>query len=211
MPRMKDMILGLVLCAVFSGCSFLEASGEAVGVLGKAAWEGGKAVGNVVYTGTSMAGQTANQTNKTLSRPSGDLDPSPKARLAAGRTAVPLIQEGKSYYVRVKLNDKVWGRFLLDTGASAMQISGAMARKLKVRAHSGQTIPVSLAGGAVVPGKLVILKKVQLGDASVENVRAIVLEGDNLGLRDGLLGMSFLENFVFQVDARHGELILDQR
>jgi clan AA aspartic protease (TIGR02281 family) len=194
-----------------SGCTFLEASGEAVGVVGKVAWAGTKAVGGAVYTGTSMAGQTANQTNKTLTREEVRRDPASRARLKGGKTAVPLVQEGKSYYVRVKLNDKAWGKFLVDTGASALQISGAMARKLKVRPERGRTIPVSLAGGAMVAGKIVILKKVQLGDATVENVKAIVLEGDTLGLRDGLLGMSFLENFVFQIDAKRGELILDRR
>ena len=203
-------LLALLACLwLFSGCSFLEASGEAVGVIGKAALAGGKAVGDVVYTGTSMAGQTANQTNKTLTRPDR-LYAAAKVNLP-GRVVVPLIREGTSYYVRVKLNDRVWGKFLVDTGASAMHISSAMARKLNVKVKRGQAVPVTLAGGVMAEGRLVILNKVQLGDASVEDVRALVLEGDSLGLRDGLLGMSFLENFVFQIDARKGELVLERR
>jgi clan AA aspartic protease (TIGR02281 family) len=131
--------------------------------------------------------------------------------LSGERTVVPLIKEGKSFYVRVKLNDKLWGRFLVDTGASALQISGAMAKKLKLRVEQGPPIPVALAGGAMVAGRLVVLSSVRIGDASVENVRAIVLEGDNNGLRDGLLGMSFLENFVFQIDTQRSELVLKKR
>ena len=198
------------LLSALNGCTFLDATGDAVGVVGKVGWEAGKAVGSAVYTGTSMAGQTANQANKTMSRESPRSDRPVKARLS-GRTVIPLIKEGKSFYVRVKLNDKLWGRFLVDTGASAMQISTAMAKKLKVRPERGQTIPVSLAGGAMVAGHLVVLQKVQLGDATVENVRAIVLDGDSQGMRDGLLGMSFLENFVFQIDVKRGELVLQKR
>jgi clan AA aspartic protease (TIGR02281 family) len=205
----------LVVCAVcgvaLSGCTFLEASGDAVGVVGKVAWTGTKAIGSAVYTGTSMAGQTANQANKTVSSPSKRTDRPTKVMLSGERTVVPLIKEGKSFYVRVKLNDKLWGRFLVDTGASALQISGAMAKKLKLRAEKEQTNPVMLAGGAMVAGRLVVLSSVRIGDASVENVRAIVLQGDNNGFRDGLLGMTFLENFVFQIDTKRNELILNKR
>jgi Predicted aspartyl protease len=200
-----------LLLSALCGCAVIEVSGEAVGVLGKAAWAGTKAVGGMVSTGASMAGQTAQQTNETMTRPSQSVSKQARGTLASGQTRVPLIREGKSYFVRVKLNDKVWGRFLLDTGASAMQISGAMARKLKVKPERGKVIPVTLAGGAMVAGRPVVLKKVQVGEAAVENVVAIVLEGDQQGLRDGLLGMSFLENFVFQMDTVRSELILERR
>ncbi|NTV28607.1 MAG: clan AA aspartic protease [Candidatus Omnitrophica bacterium] len=200
--------LVLLIC---SGCTFLEATGEAVGVVGKAGWTAGKAIGGAVYTGTSMAGQTANQANRTISRPADKPDKKAHATLSSGRTVIPLIKEGKSYFVRVKLNDKLWGKFMLDTGASALQISGAMAKKLRVRVERGEAIPVILAGGAQVAGRVVVLDKVQLGDAAVDNVRAVVLDGDRMGLRDGLLGMSFLENFVFKIDTKREELILEQR
>lgn len=200
-----------LILLVCGGCTFLEATGEAVGVVGKAGWRAGKAIGGVVYTGTSMAGQTAGQANRNVSGPAQPPARAPRAVLSGSRTTVPLIKEGKSFYVRVKLNDKVWGKFLLDTGASAMQISSAMARKLKLKADRDSLIPVTLAGGAQVAGRLVNLKKVQLGGAEVDDVRAVVLEGDQLGLRDGLLGMSFLENFVFQIDTKREELILEKR
>jgi clan AA aspartic protease (TIGR02281 family) len=127
------------------------------------------------------------------------------------RSVVPLIREQKSFFVRVKLNDKLWGKFLLDTGASALQISGKMARRLKVDLSQAQVVPVTLAGGAMVKGKIVTLKSVQIGGVELTNVQAIVLERDNMDLRDGLLGMSVLEHFVFQIDTQSGELILEER
>ena len=199
----------LFMAIIFSGCALLEATGEAVGVVGKAGWAATKAVGNVVYTGTSMAGQTANQTNKNMSR--GPSKKVPTVSMDGNKIIVPLEREGTSYFVQLKLNDKVSARFLLDTGASAMQVSRAMAKKLKLKAEKGKTVPVMLAGGGYVRGRVVEIAQVAIGAAKVHNVKAIVLDQDNLGLKDGLLGMSFLENFVFSMDTKKGEMILEKR
>jgi clan AA aspartic protease (TIGR02281 family) len=207
----KNILLTLLFSLAFGGCAALDVAGEAVGVVGKVAWGGAKAVGGAVYTGTSMAGQTANQANKTAMRSSPAASDPLKTTMSKDRVVVPLIQEGKSYLVRLKLNDKVWGKFLVDTGASAMHISQAMAQKLKAKPERGQMVPVQLAGGRMVAGRVVVLKKVQIGEALVENAKAIVLDQDNMGLRDGLLGMTFLENFVFSLDTKKGELILERR
>jgi len=207
-PRGARLTVACCLLAM-TGCSFLEASGTAVGVVGKVGWEAGKAVTNVVWTGTQMAGQTANQANKTLTKPSAPRD---KAPIVEGERAVIYLQkEGKSYFVRARINGTIWGRFLLDTGASAVQISKSMARRLNISHKKSQAVPVTLAGGGMVAGRLVVLDEVHLGDVAVHNVKAIVLDYENDQTSDGLLGMSFLENFVFQIDAKHNELILTKR
>lgn len=191
------------------GCAVLEATGEAVGVVGKAAWTGTKAVGSVVYTGTSMAGQTANQTNKTISR--SDKKREKPLEIEGDRAVIPLQREGNSYFVRAKINNELWGRFLLDTGASAVQVSQKMARRLKIDRKKSQAIPVTLAGGGKVAGRLVELDELNLGGVKVKNVKAIILDYENAQSSDGLLGMSFLENFVFQIDTVKNELILERR
>jgi len=198
------LIIGL------AGCALLEATGEAVGVIGKAGWTAAKAVGGAGYTGSSMAGQTANQTNKTMTRDSGKVNVS-TVSMDGRRTIVPLERDGKSFFVRLKLNNKASARFMLDTGASAVQVSRAMARKLKLKAQRGQAIPVQLASGGYVRGHVVDINEVAIGPAKVHNVKAIVLDRDNLGVNDGLLGMSFLENFIFSIDTQKGQLILEKR
>ena len=200
----------LLLCVLgVCGCAVMEATGEAAGVVGKAAWEGTKAVGSLVYTGTSMGGQTANQANKTLIRSSGIS--ASTISMNKDRVVVPLEREGKSFFVRLKLNSNMSGRFLLDTGASALQISRAMLKKLKLKEERAKTVPVMLAGGGYVRGHLVEINEVAIGEAKVHRVKAIVLDQDNLGVSDGLLGMSFLENFIFSIDTKKGELILEKR
>ena len=195
---------------LLSGCAFLEAAGEAVGVVGKAGWTATKVVGGAVYTGTSMAGQTANQTNKTLARDLGKSKVS-TVSMDGKRVVVPLEREGKSFFVRLKLNNAAPSRFMLDTGASAMQVSRAMASKLKLKVRRAQTVPVMLASGGYVRGHVVDINEVAIGPAKVHNVKAIVLDQDNMGVNDGLLGMSFLENFIFSIDTQKGQLILEKR
>ncbi|MBF0595038.1 MAG: retroviral-like aspartic protease family protein [Candidatus Omnitrophica bacterium] len=204
---MKSLVLLVLLSC--SGCTILEATGEAVGVVGKAGWAATKAVGGAVYTGTSMAGQTANQTNKTLARPSSRRDPG--ISVSGDYAVIPLEQEGKSYFVRLKINNNVSGRFLLDTGASAVQISKAMAKRLKVMKSKSQAVPVTLAGGSVVAGRMITLDQINLGSMTAHNVKAIILDYEHKQSSDGLLGMSFLENFVFQIDTKKSELVLKRR
>ncbi|NLE65302.1 MAG: clan AA aspartic protease [Elusimicrobia bacterium] len=193
-----------------SGCTLLEATGEAVGVVGKAAWEGTKAVGSVAYTGTQMAGQTANQTNKTFSRSSPTRRQKP-VEVTGARAVIPLEQEGAAYFVRLKINDRVEGRFLLDTGASAMQISRRLARRLHLEKAQSRAIPVTLAGGHTVAGRLVMLEEVAIGTISARKVAAIVLDHEKGQKSDGLLGMSFLENFRFSIDTKRNELVLERK
>jgi clan AA aspartic protease (TIGR02281 family) len=210
---MKNKLMFFFFCLcllMIYGCALLEATGEVVGVVGKVGWEAAKAVGNVAYTGTSMAGQTANGASKKMSstsyasRDSGITVP-------GARTVVRLELEGKSYFVRVKFNDKVSGRLLLDTGASAVQISRSMAKRLSVSKKKSQAIPVTLAGGAVVAGRMVTLYKVPIGEMAARNVKVIILDYEENQASDGLLGMSFLENFIFQIDTRKKQLILEKR
>jgi clan AA aspartic protease (TIGR02281 family) len=196
--------------AACAGCSLLEATGEAVGVVGKAGWAATTAVGSAVYTGTSMAGQTANQTNKTLAGKSAK-KAVPTVSMDQARVIVPLEREGKSFFVRLKLNGTITARFLVDTGASAMQVSRAMAKKLKLKSPRAKTVPVMLAGGSYVRGRIVELDEVAIGAAKACHVKAVVLEHDDLGARDGLLGMTFLENFIFSIDTEKGELVLEKR
>jgi clan AA aspartic protease (TIGR02281 family) len=203
------ILFGITFLFSLGGCTILEATGEAVGVIGKTAWAGGKAVGSVLYTGTQMAGQTANQTNKTVTRSSRPVKTA--GQIEGRRAVVPLEKEGNSYFVRARINQKEWGRFLLDTGASAVQVSRKTARRLGLERQKSQAVPVTLAGGAVVAGRMIMLDSLKLGDVTVQDVRAIILDHEKGQSADGLLGMSFLEHFKFSIDTQKQELILERK
>ncbi len=89
--------------------------------------------------------------------------------------------------------------FLVDTGASAVAINAATAKRLGIDYLNAPKIGVRTASGTDV-GYQVNLDSVQLGDIIRFNVMAIVIDGPEP--QRALLGMSFLRDLDLQ---RRGE------
>jgi aspartyl protease family protein len=80
--------------------------------------------------------------------------------------------------------------FLVDTGATLVALSEAMAQRLGIDFRSpGKRRMVSTASG-LAPAHQVVLDRVTIGEIELRRVEAVVLEGD--ALPHALLGMSFL-------------------
>jgi clan AA aspartic protease (TIGR02281 family) len=129
----------------------------------------------------------------------------PAAALVAGRDLrIPFERSGTLMLVQVLLNDEVEAPFLIDTGASGISIPDAVARRLGLRIDAETPrLQVQTAGG-VVSEPLVRLDSVQVGPARVEQISALV----NSSMEVGLLGGSFFNNFVYEVDAGAGFITL---
>ncbi len=80
--------------------------------------------------------------------------------------------------------------FLVDTGASAIALNAATARRLDLDYLSGKKIGVKTASGIEIAYH-VILDEVQIGGIKLYNIRAMVLDGEQP--ERALLGMTFLE------------------
>jgi aspartyl protease family protein len=80
-------------------------------------------------------------------------------------------------------------RFLLDTGATSIAISSTDAVRLGIDYRKGPRGMASTANGAALAYR-VTLDTVRVGNVTMNNVEAIVLEGSALPV--ALLGMSFL-------------------
>jgi aspartyl protease family protein len=85
-------------------------------------------------------------------------------------------------------------RFLVDTGASLTTLSRAQAKQIGLRYRHGAPARAATANGPV-DGWLIELDSVRVGDVTVRNVDAMVI---NAELSVGLLGMSFLDRFDMQ-------------
>lgn|GEM_PF-292301 len=110
---------------------------------------------------------------------------------------IPFTKRGTLMLVEAVLNDHVQVPFLVDTGASGISIPDRVARELGVRIDADTPrLPVQTAGGTVSE-PLIELESVQVGAARVEGVAALV----NSSMDVGLLGGSFFNNFVYEVDA----------
>ena len=80
-------------------------------------------------------------------------------------------------------------RFLVDTGATSIALSSETAKRLGLNYTAGARVPVRTASAAIM-GFRIVLDSVRVGDITLTNVEALVLEGRYP--EEALLGMSFL-------------------
>ncbi|NCC49592.1 MAG: TIGR02281 family clan AA aspartic protease [Spartobacteria bacterium] len=121
------------------------------------------------------------------------------------------VNKNGQFYVTARLNDKLDVRMLVDTGASSVSITEKIADILQLEMDSARETKVTLANGEVTEAIPVILDSVQVGDSKVERVPTVVLgKGDYGQDIDGLLGMSFLQEFMIYMDPSDYGLVLQQ-
>ena len=80
-------------------------------------------------------------------------------------------------------------RFVVDTGATFITLPAREASRLGLDYHNGQKLVMETANGNVFAYRLK-LDTVRVGGVAVQNVDAVITEGDSLPV--ALLGMSFL-------------------
>lgn len=88
--------------------------------------------------------------------------------------------------------------FLIDTGATAIAISAAEAKRIGLDYKAGQAAGVNTAAG-LVPAWRVKFNTVKVGGISVSQVDGLVVES---GLSVPLLGMSFLNRMEMRRDGQ---------
>jgi clan AA aspartic protease (TIGR02281 family) len=125
-------------------------------------------------------------------------------------TTVPYARKGNQAMVKTRINDMGEAHLLLDTGASLVTLSEIAARRLGVSLSGERTVTLTLANGSTVTAEPVVLASVQVGEARVENVPAAVLDSEDAGEMDGLLGMSFLQAFRVHINGADGGLELER-
>lgn len=120
--------------------------------------------------------------------------------------SIALENERGNFWVNVAINGKPVEKMVVDSGATAISLSTDMAKKLEIEPKaSDPDITVGLADGRRIPGKLVKLASVRVGKFTAENVDCIVL-GEEATEAPPLLGMSFLGQFKFELDATQAQL-----
>jgi aspartyl protease family protein len=95
-------------------------------------------------------------------------------------------------------------RFVVDTGASTVVLSGSDATRLGIDWRTGRSGRMQTANGTTT-GYLVKLQTVRVGGIELQNVDGVVVEQGLGGF--GLLGMSFLNRLEMRRDGEKMELI----
>lgn len=123
---------------------------------------------------------------------------------AGGNRIVLTAGNGGHFFTLGQINGKSV-QMVVDTGATSVSISANEAQRMGIDFKSGQMIPMSTANG-VIPGWLVKLSSVRVGDVSVHGVDAIVSSGS---MPYVLLGNSFLTHF--QMTRANDQMVLEKR
>jgi clan AA aspartic protease (TIGR02281 family) len=118
---------------------------------------------------------------------------------------VPLRRDGNAMLVEALVSGTVRTRLLLDTGAEFTVLSTAAARRLALNLGSAAVIPLRSASGIFFAPMLKV-QSIAVGDAAAYDVEVIVHDATP-GL-DGLLGMSFLDNFLVTISPGDERLML---
>lgn len=109
------------------------------------------------------------------------------AAWAAGETQLPRADDGH-FYADVSINNASV-HMLVDTGASAIALTGDDARALGLNWSQSDVAPIARGASGPVYGVALTLDRVQVGAHEARNVQAMIVP-DGLGV--SLLGQSFL-------------------
>ncbi|MCA9090650.1 MAG: retroviral-like aspartic protease family protein [Planctomycetaceae bacterium] len=116
---------------------------------------------------------------------------------------------GGTFHVDVIVNGKIQQKMILDSGASLVTLPLAMATQMgiKVNEDDDETIILKIANGDEINGYPKTIPSLKVGKFTVENVECVVLDSSAIGA-EPLLGMSFLGNFKFELNAAEKSLSL---
>ncbi len=103
--------------------------------------------------------------------------------------SVRLTADGRGHFVTTGIVNGTSLRFMVDTGATSVALSSADARRAGIN-YLDSPRAVSQTANGLIPVYSVKLDTLRIGDIEINNVDAIVVEGDRLPM--ALLGMSFL-------------------
>lgn len=126
---------------------------------------------------------------------------------------VRLVDRGSHVFVDVQINRKTRATLLLDTGSSLVLLSQKMMKELGMKpVPLEKASEIEVADGRRVPAVYLRLESLKVEGVEARDVDAAVLleEETNTRYGDGLLGMSFLNRYNFQVDQKRKKLILEK-
>ena len=120
--------------------------------------------------------------------------------------SIELRRENNTLYANVVVNGDYKQEMVVDSGASLICLPAKVAQQMGVEPDADSPpITLVMADGREIMGRLVELDEVRVGKFKVEKVEAAVL-GPEATNAEPLLGMSFLGNFKFELDAKAATL-----
>ena len=136
--------------------------------------------------------------------------PSEQPVIDSGVTVVPMVTQGGTFVVPVRINDQITLNFVVDSGASDVSVPNDVVSTL---VRTGTITDADflgkqtyrLADGSAVPSQRFAIRSLKVGDKTLENV----VGSTSPSASDLLLGQSFLNRFKsWSIDNDRRALIL---
>jgi clan AA aspartic protease (TIGR02281 family) len=194
---LKSVLKGvflLSLLSLLSSCMVVDTVGGVAKGVGKTVVFTGKTVGATVRGAGKAISVTTNATKKTVN-------------WLSGSKRIKLERSGNSYYVNAVINRRHKIKLLLDTGATDTQLPMAFAKQIGVPKWKTRPVNVRVASGGLIPSIAFTIPELSVEGAKARDVGGVVLKNSNTGL----LGMSYLNNFIFKIDPQENLLYLKRR
>ncbi len=121
---------------------------------------------------------------------------------------IPLVSDGQGHLLAdVLINNKIQASLVVDTGSPVVMLTSSFVEKLGLDLGQSNKGYVEVLNGKY-KATAVSLDSIKLGGAQARDVATTVLLEDIKGIKDGLLGLSFLSKFHFTLDQTGQKLIL---
>ena len=122
---------------------------------------------------------------------------------------IPLERQGGVWVVNVEFNDLHDAKLIVDTGATFTTISEDLAFDVGIQSDPRNPHINLYTAGGNVKATMGIAPRIRVGHAGRENVRVVIHTIPSLpeGI-DGLLGLSFFDRFMVQLDHSQRKLYL---
>jgi len=118
--------------------------------------------------------------------------------------SILLTADSRGHFITTGIVNGTSLRFIVDTGATSVVLSSGDARRVGIDYLAGTRIVTQTANGAI-PAYTVKIDTLQVGEVTLNNVDAVVIEGGKLPV--ALLGMSFLNRMEMKRDGQTMTLI----
>lgn len=112
--------------------------------------------------------------------------------------------------ISVKFNDSVTAPMALDTGATGMHISAALAEKLGIfERDEGKLVEATSGIGGTIPAVFTIIDKIQVDELEEHFIPTKVSRAFSNEF-EGLVGMDFMTNYTIQIDTRKHVVVFEE-
>jgi clan AA aspartic protease (TIGR02281 family) len=125
---------------------------------------------------------------------------------------IDLQRYGGVWVTSVEINDLYEAKLVVDTGATLTTISEDLAFDAGIQADPRQPLINLQTAGGTIQATLGIASRIRVGNAGRDDVRVVIHTLPNFPEEvDGLLGLSFFDGFLVQLDHAQGQLHLTPR